>query len=411
MAGEALVSDYIAIILRAIDKAQNDPAHMRRLIYDLARISLGRQILLSYEEIGSTEVQRHVSGLEAAIKQAEILSGVEGDLLSDKTAAPLLPAGQASDQKVPSVSDPAHVDDAESESGAVAVAVLPSFLAFREDHNPPLTPQTPQAIPSEIWDAVPRSSKRPVRKSQLLAAAAIGMAIFALTLVRPDLIIDLKIPYFSPLVRQASGNRSMVREPAPKVSVVRAETSDEVDQTKSLGFPLPAVYGVYAASKGKLHGLQPLAIKVPDPRVQISALISNPSRLTLPDGKVAFIVFRRDLRSSAPDKVLVRVVARVMQEMKFAPGAPAKITNVAGEWAIRSKSFEFAVTPLNNNPEMIILRPQDPQFSFTPGRYALVLKGEGYDFNVAGQLTDPSQCLERTDALGGAVYSECRVVR
>lgn len=409
MAGEALVPDYISIILRAINKAQNDPAHMRRLIYDLARISLGRQLLLSYEEIGSSEIQQHVSGLEAAIKKAEILSGLEGDLLADNLAASSLPAGQANDQKALLMSDPALGADNKNESDAVAV--LPSFLALHEDHKPPLRPQPEQAITAEIWDAVPHAPRRGVPKLQLLTAAAVGLAIYSLTLARSDLIIDLNIPYLSQIVRQTSHNRdTAIREPSEQVSAARTATSHPVDESKSLGFPLPAVYGVYAVSGDKLYGLQPLAIKVPDRRVAISAMISSPSRLTLPNGKVAFIVYRRDLRSSAPDTVPVRVVAQVMQEMKFATDGPPKISKIAGEWAIRSKSFEFAVTPLNDHPEMIILRPQDPQFSFSPGRYALVFGGYGYDFDVAGQLTDPAQCLERTEALGGIVYSECRDV-
>jgi hypothetical protein len=151
-------------------------------------------------------------------------------------------------------------------------------------------------------------------------------------------------------------------------------------------------------------------MKVPDSRVAISAMILNPSRLTLPDGKLAFIIYRRDLQSSAPDTVPVRVVARVMREMKFAAGAPPLVAKIDGEWAIRSKSYQFGVAPVDNEPEMIMLRPQDSQFSFSPGRYALVFRGDGYDFNVAGQLTDTAQCLERTDALGGMVYSECPIV-
>jgi len=42
------------------------------------------------------------------------------------------------------------------------------------------------------------------------------------------------------------------------------------------------------------------------------------------------------------------------------------------------------------------------------GRYVLVLKEQGYDFVVAGAVTDLAQCLERTDAVNGAFYSECK---
>lgn len=407
MAGEAPVADYVSIILRAIDKAQNEPAHMRRLIYDLARISVGRQLLLSYEEIGSNGIQRHVSDLEAAIKQAEILSSLEGDLLPDPGAPPSLAVSKASGQNALLITEPILGAENKNESGAVAV--LPGYLAPRDEQSSPLNPQSHQNVTTEIWEAVPRASKRRVPKPELLAAAAVGLAIYALTLVRPDLITDLNIPYLSQLVRQASYHEdTTTREPAKQLSAASAGTPKAVDQTNSLGFPLPSVYGVYAVNRGKLYGLQPLAMKVPDPRVAISAMISNPSRLTLPDGNLAFVLYRRDLQSSAPDTVPVRVVARVMREMKFAANGPPKTAEVAGEWAIRSKSYQFGVAPINNEPEMIILRPRDSQFTFSPGRYALVFKGEGYDFDIAGQLTDTAQCLERADALGGMVYSECR---
>ena len=407
MASEPSVTDYLSIILRAINKAQNDPAHMRRLVYDLARVSVGRQLLLSYEEVASNGIQRHVSDLEAAIKQAEIISTLQRDLLSDPDAAPPLALGTASDQKVLSISEPPLGAENKNESGTVAV--LPSFLVPRDDHKSPLSPQSHQAVTTEFWEAVPRASKRRVLKPELLTAAAVGLALYALTLVRPDLIIDLHIPYFSQLVRQASYNGdAATTELSKPVAAAAAATPKAADETKSLGFPLPAVYGVYAVSQGKLYGLQPLAMKVPDPRVAISAMISSPSRIELPDGKLAFIVYRRDLQSNAPDTVPVRVVARVMRELKFAADKPPTAVKIAGQWAIRSKSYQFAVAPIKNQPEMIMLRPRDPQFAFSPGRYALVFKGEGYDFSVAGQLADAAQCLERTEALGGIVYTQCR---
>jgi len=41
-------------------------------------------------------------------------------------------------------------------------------------------------------------------------------------------------------------------------------------------------------------------------------------------------------------------------------------------------------------------------------KLALVLKGQAYDFNVAGAVTDPKQCLEQVAATNGKFYSECR---
>jgi len=49
-----------------------------------------------------------------------------------------------------------------------------------------------------------------------------------------------------------------------------------------------------------------------------------------------------------------------------------------------------------------------PHTPLPPGRYVLVLKGQAYDFSVAGLVTDPRQCLERLAATNGQFYSECR---
>jgi hypothetical protein len=66
------------------------------------------------------------------------------------------------------------------------------------------------------------------------------------------------------------------------------------------------------------------------------------------------------------------------------------------------------VAPVNGYPEMVEIMPDDPNFVFPAGRYALVFKNGSYDFSVDGVITDRAQCLERTDALNTAVYSECR---
>jgi hypothetical protein len=176
----------------------------------------------------------------------------------------------------------------------------------------------------------------------------------------------------------------------------------------SLGFDLPTAYGVYAVSAGKLVELDTLPIRVPDARVAISAMISQPCVVTVPGTKLSFVVFRRDLVSSAPDVVSVRVVARVMRELKFSENGPAKTIRVDDQWAVRSNSYELRVSPVANNPEMILIRPQSADFSLPAGRYALMLKGQAYDFTIPGPIIDSAQCLERTDALGGMVYSECR---
>ena len=56
----------------------------------------------------------------------------------------------------------------------------------------------------------------------------------------------------------------------------------------------------------------------------MSTTIKSPSRTNLPDGRVVFIVFRRDIATTAPDRVTVRVIARIARAMTFNSTAPAR---------------------------------------------------------------------------------------
>jgi hypothetical protein len=79
-------------------------------------------------------------------------------------------------------------------------------------------------------------------------------------------------------------------------------------------------------------------------------------------------------------------------------------------WTVRNISYDFRVAPIRENSELLLLRPESPEFEFAPGRYALVVKGQAYDFTVAGEITETAQCLERTEAANGTFYSECRTL-
>jgi hypothetical protein len=193
---------------------------------------------------------------------------------------------------------------------------------------------------------------------------------------------------------------------APAEAAVQSLPIAAQPQTPSL--PLPTVYGVYAVSNGQLNELEALPGRAPDQRVLMSAAISRPSQMILRDGRIVFVVYRRDIASSAPDRVAVRVVAKVTRAMMFDAAGKPNTAPVDDTWTIRNISFEFRVAPVNENPEMLVLRPENSDFAFPAGRYALVLKGQAYDFTVAGSITDAAQCLERLEATNGSFYSECR---
>jgi len=200
-----------------------------------------------------------------------------------------------------------------------------------------------------------------------------------------------------------------IEKVALKVAPVGQNSTSSATTARSYaGVPLPSVYGIYSVSAGRLHELEPLAIgRVPDPRVSMSTPIKTPSRTVLPDGRTEFIIYRRDIAKDSPDRITVRVIAKVQRAMTFNTAGQASTTGVEDSWTIRNVSYDFRVAPLGDSSEMLVVRPEKNEFVLPAGRYALVVKGQAYDFTVAGPITAAAQCLERVDAANGTFYSEC----
>ena len=415
MAGRpSITSDYVSVIARTIENAQNDPAQLRSLVYDIARSCLGRHILTNYHELGGAMGYRHMLDLEEAINQVESLSQRANEALTDDPSVQLLDGPQPTNSR-------------DHDHNALVVREPLSDATANQDvrDNPPVVlqptsseiyrvdEQFPEIIqPSEIWAPAFGSGQKRVRIDfpwglQLAIAAFIGVVIYAVLLAPFGYIQALNHSSAEQLAQGAAPSIQANQQLGTKVSLREASSASAA---QALGFSPPAVYGIYAVNGGKLFGLDPLPIKVPDPRVGISAMISEPSHVTVPDGKLTFVIYRRDLASSAPTEAFVRVVAQVEREMKFNVAGPPTVEKLDGQWAIRSKSYQFKVAPIDENPEMIVVRPEDPNLVLSPGRYALAIAGHGYDFTVAGKMTDTAQCLERTNAVGGTVYSECRTL-
>jgi hypothetical protein len=140
----------------------------------------------------------------------------------------------------------------------------------------------------------------------------------------------------------------------------------------------------------------------------MSAIITKASKTIVADGHVSFIAYRRDLATSAPDRVVVRVIAKVKRSLAIDSTAKARVSAVEDAWAIRNSSYEFRVSPIPDSSEMILLHPEEANFVLPAGRYAMVLNGLSYDFTVLGEVVESVQCLERTIAANGTFYSECR---
>jgi hypothetical protein len=458
--------DYFAVLSRAIEASRTNPGQLRDAIYNMARVNLRREIVWQNPAISEAELDTHLLALEDAIQRVEATHSGTYDnlvfrpddprhLIEALNLEPSAEAPPATDVQIEQTQeqvqeqvwampepqaepatafepDPAPVVDVEPYVEPERPRAIDLDAQFEpvNEHEPPadsrceiviLEPELPMAMqsgpmlraaPNIIVDYHPPSHdiayapepppRRVIRNSigsfvQLTAAALLAVAIFAVMTGQLDIRWLAKKP-----------QQAAVQPPAPDVVVPKVAASAAVSKETAppLPFPLPATYGVYAVSNDKLVELDKFSIRVPDPRVLISPEIREPSRVTLTDGNVSFVVFRRELANGAPEKVVVRVVAKIAREMTFTDGKAAT-NNVENLWRIRNNAFDFKVSPLGDNRDLIAIKA-DAGFVFPPGRYALVIGGQGYDFSVAGPITSPQQCLERIETVNGAMYSECR---
>jgi hypothetical protein len=229
-------------------------------------------------------------------------------------------------------------------------------------------------------------------------ASLVGIGLFVLAFSVTTLSASL---YFQQKARMTP---AIVNSPVTSATPPKPVAPPQPD------FPLPAVYGVYALDNDKLSELSVLSAQVPDRRVAISTPIAVESHTALSNGNAKFIVFRRDLAVSAPERVDVRVVAQVMRSISFDPKGNRSIQTVPGDWSIRNISYPFRVRPIPGYPEMVLVQPERENEPLPAGRYVLAFQDRGYDFTVAGPVKDTGHCLEKTEAANGVFYSECQKV-
>ena len=372
--------EYALILSRMINTVKDDPAEIRATIYEFARAKL--KLDTSWAE--ATERERLASALETAIH------GVEAFSVRQEQTSQLEPP--------PPVAQIAH-DPPTAVQPSRSMTTVGSVTPASEDIFTPERTR-PYAEVRHVLE-VRTSPLGPMLirffVGMLLFAGLAGLAYYKEKL--PAIVERLHSP--------AAAETPTVAAVAPAIGPAEAKTTVP-QQANPPAFPVPSDYGIYALSNGTLSELSALSERVPDRRIAVSTPINRPSRTTLPDGKAKFIIFRRDLAGNAPERIDVRVVARVVRASTFdAKGKPNYVA-VSDAWNIRNVSFEFRVRPIAGNPEMLLVQSENPDFVLPAGRYALVLREQGYDFVVAGVVTDLSQCLERTDAVNGAFYSECK---
>jgi len=77
-------------------------------------------------------------------------------------------------------------------------------------------------------------------------------------------------------------------------------------------------------------------------------------------------------------------------------------------WLIRENGYDLRMLPVSEGSEMVLLRPENENFAFPPGRYELLLGGLSYDFAIAGTVKNPAHCVEGVTTARGPVFYECR---
>jgi hypothetical protein len=372
--------DFALVLSRVIASAEDDPAQLRNIVYELARIKLEEEMSRrsSPSDLPGTT---HLSiALESAIERVETIHSKHDSLEAIQSLHRLADISEIKAQA------PGRM--ANHEALRVYKHPLPSFL----------TRETPTRNTGPGW--LPGGA--PLIRGAMVAILALVVCV----------VFDHQFELFGSRASQALTpvvhKIEKIANVAPAEASGKSSTSSASTARSYAGVPLPSVYGIYSISAGRLHELEPLAVgRVPDQRVFMSTPIKTPSRTVLPDGQIEFIIYRRDIANDSPDRITVRVIAKVRRAMTFNSAAQASTTEVEDSWTIRNVSYDFRVAPLGDSSEMLVVRPEKEEFVLPAGRYALVVKGQAYDFTVAGPITETAQCLERVDAANGTFYSEC----
>ena len=369
--------DFYSILQDAIKTAEHNSSQLRALVYERARFNLKRDILYGHSSMGLAELVQHVKDFELAVARIE--------------------ANAEDDQ--PSPPQQTEWPDTTETNSNNAVEILPAMRT---------APRYAELSPirwSDNFQHVrwPEEFLRYVRSAnRFIGFALLGMAFVGAIVI---LVTLWPLPKASRQFETTS-KIPQAGETALKQSSQNESGLASVETSPKLPFPVPTSFGIYVLNDNKLTELEALPINVPDPRVALSAEIKNPSTVTISDHKPAFILFRRDLLNNAPQKVILRVVARMTRETKIVNGKPV-VTKIDGAWRIRDISRELKISPISGQREMVIARLDD-EVSLPAGRFALVVNRIGYDFTIDGREQAPESCLEGFEAATGTVFTQCR---
>ena len=357
---------FALVISRMLDTVKGDAEARRQMVYDLARYKLQEQF--TYADARNIDQMKRA--LEVAIEEVEKFS-------RDQAPLERLPSQQLTSSKA-------------TETGGLLVSGDATVLRSRIEISRSKLP----ALSGPLLPVIKRT-------------AAILLAVGAVILIvsQRDNIAALR--------RQISSQAQEIAQvsPKPEATITVAKPEMVAPAPPPSTRVLPTDYGIYALIDDKsLAELNATGVMAPDMRIAISPEFKKPDRPHLPNGRVKFIVFRRDAANVIPERVEVRVVAKIARE--FSTDAAGK--NLGGGedvGVIRNFSYTFRVSPIPGKPEMYELHTADSGLELAPGHYVLSLGPQAYYFQVDGEITDPRQCLERVVAGNGTFYAPCKKAR
>lgn len=357
---------FALVISRMLETVKDDADARRQMVYDLARYKLQEQF--TYADARNIDQMKRA--LEVAIEEVEKFS-------RDQAPLERLPSQQLTSSKA-------------TETGGLLVSGDATVLRSRIEISRSKLP----AISGPLLPVIKRT-------------AAILLAVGAVILIvsQRDNIAALR--------RQISSQAQEIAQvsPKPEATITVAKPEMVAPAPPPSTRVLPTDYGIYALIDDKsLAELNATGVMAPDMRIAISPEFKKPDRPHLPNGRVKFIVFRRDAANVIPERVEVRVVAKIARE--FSTDAAGK--NLGGGedvGVIRNFSYPFRVSPIPGKPEMYELHTGNSGLELAPGHYVLSLGPQAYYFQVDGEITDPRQCLERVVAGNGTFYAPCKKAR
>jgi hypothetical protein len=402
-----------------------DPAELRRAIYELARIKLQREAWRRDPPLDNGQMRRLTKALETAIERVEAFSSQRDEARALRSLDHLIKGQERAQPSLTADATLLAIENGTTDasasqfySGTVGGPPEPTTVSTEANGRPAGTTRVrlldpEDAIPVQPPTAVPPTATvrflnrlLPLwQRGGTLVAGTLGAMAVAIGLM---LLISQRAALFQLLGRPSESTTAALPAQTPETTSTSAAVPVDLPPHKEEPAPLlPRVYGIYAVSNAQLFELEALPGRAPDPRIALSAVITKTSRTILPNGRVSFVAYRRDFTSSAPERVSVRVIAKIERAMNFSSGGKTQASSIDDTWIMRNISFPFRVAPVASNPEMLALEPES-ETALPAGRYGLVINGVSYDFSVAGEVTDPSQCLERVEATNGTFYSPCR---